>query len=89
MAIWNQRRLSRTDVERYRQELERRRAALLAERTSDSKGTDDPALDEIDRALAAIANGSYGICAECGEPIDVLRLNMVPEIRSCLLCAFP
>lgn len=82
-------RFSRTDFERYRQKLERKRAALLAARTSESSGTDDPALSEVDRALAAIANGSYGICAECGEPIDALRLKMVPETRSCLLCAFP
>jgi RNA polymerase-binding transcription factor len=44
---------------------------------------------EVERALAAISDGTYGVCAECGEPIGPLRLNALPETRQCLLCAFP
>ena len=44
---------------------------------------------EVEQALAAISDGTDGVCAECGEPIGALRLNALPETRQCLLCAFP
>lgn len=44
---------------------------------------------EIDRALAAIVDGTYGTCTACGEPIGFLRLTAVPQTRLCLLCAYP
>lgn len=43
-------------------------------------------LTEIDAALARMAEGAYGRCAECGKPIGRLRLLAVPEARVCLSC---
>lgn len=44
---------------------------------------------DVERALAAIANDTYGVCSQCGEPIGAIRLNALPETNLCLLCAFP
>jgi DnaK suppressor protein len=41
---------------------------------------------EIDAALSRISEGTYGICEECGEPIDVRRLLQVPEATRCTNC---
>lgn len=38
-------------------------------------------LIEIDQALARIENGTYGICEETEEPIEVDRLFAVPWTR--------
>lgn len=37
-------------------------------------------------ALARIDEGDYGICAVCGEPIPVARLEAMPETRHCAHC---
>lgn len=36
---------------------------------------------DIDQALLRIKEGSYGICARCGHPIDERRLEAVPTAR--------
>jgi DnaK suppressor protein len=41
----------------------------------------------IDAALARIADGSYGDCLRCGEPIDPRRLEADPTATLCLTCA--
>ncbi len=43
-------------------------------------------LAAIDAALARIAQGSYGDCEECGEPISPARLTVRPEARLCIEC---
>ncbi|MFF2389697.1 TraR/DksA family transcriptional regulator [Agromyces sp. NPDC058064] len=44
-------------------------------------------LAEIDRALARIADGSYGFCARCGKRITVARLDARPTATLCIDCA--
>lgn len=41
---------------------------------------------EIDQALLRIDEGSYGICARCGEPIDERRLEALPTARHDAKC---
>lgn len=41
---------------------------------------------EIDAALARIADGSYGLCLDCGEAIDPDRLQAYPAARRCRAC---
>jgi len=41
-------------------------------------------LAAIDRALIKIREGTYGICEATGEPIDISRLEAVPEARYCV-----
>jgi DnaK suppressor protein len=41
----------------------------------------------IEAALDRIANGSYGVCVRCGEPIGDDRLDVVPHTPFCRDCA--
>ena len=43
-------------------------------------------LAEVDTALARIAEGSYGTCSDCGEPIGWPRLNAQPTAERCIAC---
>jgi DnaK suppressor protein len=47
----------------------------------------DSVLDEVDAALARLADGSYGLCATCGGPISDERLAADPTALSCELHA--
>jgi RNA polymerase-binding transcription factor DksA len=40
-------------------------------------------LDEVDRALERLDNGTYGRCEVCGETIDEARLEADPTARTC------
>ena len=40
----------------------------------------------IDRALADIEAGRYGICGECEEPIATKRLRALPFATRCVEC---
>jgi DnaK suppressor protein len=42
---------------------------------------------EVDTALQRIADGTYGICANCGKPIPIERLRAVPWTTLCLDCS--
>lgn len=44
---------------------------------------------EINDALRRIADGTYGICAQCGGPIAKARLDIVPHARLCMKCLRP
>ena len=44
-------------------------------------------LTRIDAALARIADGTYGICLKCGEPISDARLTSLPDTPMCKNCA--
>ncbi len=46
-------------------------AALLARRA------------EVRQALERIANGTYGMCEECGAPIEPARLEANPAAKTC------
>ncbi|HEX7530779.1 MAG TPA: TraR/DksA family transcriptional regulator [Pyrinomonadaceae bacterium] len=43
-------------------------------------------LESIDAALYRIAEGGYGKCIHCGEPIQEKRLEAVPWAKHCLRC---
>jgi len=42
---------------------------------------------QIDKALLRIKNGTYGLCVECGEPINQQRLQAIPYAALCIACA--
>ncbi|MGE0039214.1 MAG: TraR/DksA family transcriptional regulator [Xanthobacteraceae bacterium] len=42
---------------------------------------------QIQVALKRIDEGTYGICANCGEPIDPKRLKALPTATRCIACA--
>lgn len=43
-------------------------------------------LAEIAALRGRLANGTYGECAECGEPIPPARLAVNPTARRCAAC---
>jgi RNA polymerase-binding protein DksA len=43
-------------------------------------------LAQIDRALARIDDGTYGICESCGNPIGKMRAMAFPRATLCLTC---
>ena len=43
-------------------------------------------LKESNAALARIADGTYGICLECEEPISAKRLAALPTAALCIRC---
>jgi RNA polymerase-binding protein DksA len=44
------------------------------------------ALDDIDRALRRLDDGSYGTCTGCGQPIPFERLSAIPHTEFCVSC---
>ena len=44
------------------------------------------ALADVDRALAKLDEGSYGICDRCGRPITPERLEAIPSATLCVTC---
>jgi DnaK suppressor protein len=44
-------------------------------------------LAQIDAALRRLADGSYGACADCGQPIGAARLAARPVATTCISCA--
>jgi RNA polymerase-binding transcription factor DksA len=41
-------------------------------------------LDEVERALRKLDEGTYGQCETCGEPIAPARLEAMPATRYCI-----
>jgi RNA polymerase-binding protein DksA len=43
-------------------------------------------LGKVDHAFRRIADGTYGVCERCGEPIDKARLKALPYSVLCVRC---
>jgi len=43
-------------------------------------------LADVEAALARVADGLYGECADCGEPIPYARLAVWPAAQRCIAC---
>ncbi len=41
-------------------------------------------LAKIERALARIDDGTYGICERCGKPIEKARIKALPYVDLCI-----
>lgn len=52
-----------------------------------SAGRREQMLRRIDAALVRVDNDDYGICQECGEPINPKRLDFDPTVTLCIDCA--
>lgn len=50
------------------------------------RGREKTFLEKIDRALARIDDGTFGVCEECSEVIAVKRLEARPETTLCIRC---
>jgi RNA polymerase-binding transcription factor len=43
--------------------------------------------ERLERALAKLDEGSYGVCDRCGKPIPAARMAAAPESVLCVACA--
>ena len=43
--------------------------------------------ERVARALEKLAEGSYGLCDACGDPIAAARMEAAPESVLCIACA--
>lgn len=50
------------------------------------RGREKALLDKIQKALAKIEDGSFGVCEECAEEISLKRLEARPETTLCIRC---
>jgi DnaK suppressor protein len=50
------------------------------------RGREKSFLDKINKALAKIDDGSFGVCEECGDEITMKRLEARPETTLCIRC---
>jgi RNA polymerase-binding protein DksA len=48
------------------------------------QGNEERLLEQVDRALNKIDDGTYGRCDRCGRPIEEGRLRAVPYATLCL-----
>jgi DnaK suppressor protein len=44
-------------------------------------------LELVNEALRRMAEGTFGLCAECSEPISKPRLQAIPYAKHCIQCA--
>ena len=44
-------------------------------------------LGDVEGALARVADGTYGVCVDCGRRIPVARLQARPTATRCVDCA--
>jgi DnaK suppressor protein len=50
------------------------------------RGREKTFLRKIQKAIAKIDEGSFGLCEECEEPISLKRLEARPEAPLCIKC---
>lgn len=46
----------------------------------------EKSLRDVKKAIKALADGKYGVCKYCSEPINVERLKARPTSTSCIAC---
>jgi DnaK suppressor protein len=44
------------------------------------------ALHDVLAALYRIDTGGYGLCTDCGTPLPIERLEILPQVGQCLEC---
>lgn len=59
-------------------------ALFEAERNQSLANNARVQLDLVELALARLAHGTYGLCQDCGQPIDPRRLAALPFAQYCL-----
>lgn|SRR5690554_3936233 len=76
--------LSRTHAQSFsEQATERQNDMVLQGLLADAR----EGMKEVQLALERVAEGRYGECDECGEPINSARLKAMPTARLCMQCA--
>ena len=42
--------------------------------------------EQVEAALKRLSQGTYGLCAVCGQPINPERLSALPYVATCFNC---
>jgi DnaK suppressor protein len=66
--------------------LDRATARLLNDLSREAAGHHAAEVQMLRHALAKFADGSYGLCEMCGQPIGDSRLQAKPEAKLCIAC---
>jgi RNA polymerase-binding protein DksA len=80
------------DVHHKKEPVEKDFAEQVTQRENDDvlsaiDGEAQHTVQLIDAALIRIKDGTYGICAVCGEEIPEKRLAALPYVTTCVNCA--
>jgi DnaK suppressor protein len=67
-------------------ELDRIQHAAVREMAIDNLARESSRLRDVDAALRRIDTGSFGICLDCEQDINLKRLRAVPWARYCIAC---
>jgi DnaK suppressor protein len=70
----------------FRTLLQAQRRQLLEQMRDGSAPRESQELEDIEVALARIADGSYGACIDCGGEIGRARLKADPALKRCPPC---
>lgn len=101
-ALEERRDYLRDDIQRELRKLDSETYSLLADRVADAGeqsvtdlvvdlnlaeiDRDNRELKEVEDALSRLRAGGYGICTDCGEPVEPARLRENPAATRCLQC---
>ncbi|HEU5267204.1 MAG TPA: TraR/DksA C4-type zinc finger protein [Jatrophihabitans sp.] len=44
------------------------------------------ALRDVQAALWRMEEGRYGVCVACGRPVEMIRLEILPQVARCMPC---
>jgi sigma-B regulation protein RsbU (phosphoserine phosphatase) len=78
-----------TDLHLLRDQLVSRRQKLETAMLRSQTANLLQLLEQVDRALERVDNGSYGICEDCKTPVEAERLFAEPTTQLCLDCLRP
>jgi DnaK suppressor protein len=65
---------------------DRRSARAQVELDQAERDRDEIELAAVRAALGRVDAGRYGLCSDCGQPIDTARLQAQPEAPRCAIC---
>jgi hypothetical protein len=71
---------------RRRAELERGHESDPAAESGPPEAPDSAALAEVRAAIERFSKGRFGLCTDCGEPVETDRLLLRPQVRQCGRC---
>ena len=61
-------------------------SATMSDLQSSLEATEINELKSIEDALHRMERNEYGVCVDCGEPINMKRLEIAPYVARCITC---
>jgi DnaK suppressor protein len=81
-----QKELLTAQLDHGKDEGDRANTSLAKEMQLGHKTRDRSLLGEVEVALMRISAGTFGECLNCGQEINVKRLEALPWVRYCITC---